>query len=299
LAEWQEHIGQLCIGNTRLVFAVSCAFAAPLLYLTDSESGGFHFRGDSSVGKTTAGWAGGSVWGGGGIRGYIKGWRTTINGLENVATVHSDALLVLDEIGQAESKAVAQAAYLLANGQGASRMRRDTSSRPVATWQTLYLGSGEISLAAKVEEDGQRKASPGQEIRILDIPARASDKLGLFEDLHGAPSGQEFADNIRKAAGTYYEPRSGSISPGSPRASTTRRKRSRAPKPISLPNTFPKTPADRLHGPLTDSPWWPQPASWRPHTALCRGKQGKLSAVRLHASRPGSSSGRPELEPPK
>jgi hypothetical protein len=204
LAEWQEHIGQLYVGNTRLVFAVSCAFAAPLLYLTDSESGGFHFRGDSSVGKTTAGWAGGSVWGGGGIRGYIKGWRTTINGLENVATVHSDALLVLDEIGQAESKAVAQAAYLLANGQGASRMRRDTSSRPVATWRTLYLSSGEISLAAKVEEDGQRKASAGQEIRILDIPARASDKLGLFEDLHGAPSGQEFADNIRKAAGTYY-----------------------------------------------------------------------------------------------
>jgi uncharacterized protein (DUF927 family) len=204
LAEWQEHIGKLCVGNTRLVFAVSCAFAAPLLYLTDSESGGFHFRGDSSVGKTTAGWAAGSVWGGGGIRGYIKGWRTTINGLENVATVHSDALLVLDEIGQAESKAVAQAAYLLANGQGASRMRRDTSSRPVATWRTLYLSSGEISLAAKVEEDGSRKASAGQEIRILDIPARASDKLGLFEDLHGAPSGQEFADNIRKAAGTYY-----------------------------------------------------------------------------------------------
>src|SRR3712207_8019446 len=40
------------IGNSRLVFALSIAFAAPLLYPTSSESGGFHFRGQSSTGKT-------------------------------------------------------------------------------------------------------------------------------------------------------------------------------------------------------------------------------------------------------
>jgi len=113
-------------------------------------------------------------------------------------------LLVLDEIGQAEPRAVAQAAYLLAKGQGAGRMRRDTSSRPVATWRTLFLSSGESSLAAKIEEDGRRKASAGQEVRVLDIPAKASDELGLFEDLHGFPSGKEFAEEIQKAANTYY-----------------------------------------------------------------------------------------------
>src|SRR5262249_15520705 len=134
LAEWQEYIGKLCVGNTRLAFAGSCAFAAALLYLTDSESGGFHFPGDSSIGKTTAGWAAGSVCGGGGIKGYLIPWRATVNGLENVAVAHCDSLLVLDEISQAEPKALAQAAYLLANGQGASRMRRDTSGRPIATW---------------------------------------------------------------------------------------------------------------------------------------------------------------------
>jgi uncharacterized protein (DUF927 family) len=204
LAEWQEHVGKPCVGNTRLAFTVSCAFAAPLLYLTDSESGGFHFRGDSSVGKTTAGWAAGSVCGGGGIRGYLIPWRATVNGLENVAVAHCDLLLVLDEISQAESKAVAQAAYLLANGQGASRMRRDTSSRPIATWRTLFLSSGEISLATKVQEDGRRKATAGQEVRVLDIPAKVSDELGLFENLHEASSSRDFADNIRKAASEYY-----------------------------------------------------------------------------------------------
>jgi len=111
---------------------------------------------------------------------------------------------VLDEIGQAEPRVVAQAAYLLANGQGAGRMRRDTSSRPVATWRTLYLSSGEIPLATKIEEDGRHKASAGQEVRILDIPAKASDELGLFEDLHGFPSSKKFAEEIQKAANTYY-----------------------------------------------------------------------------------------------
>jgi uncharacterized protein (DUF927 family) len=152
LEQWQEKIAIPCRRNTRLEFAVSCGFAAPLLALTDSESGGFNLRGDSSLGKTTAQWAAGSVCGGGGIIGYLIPWRATVNGLENIAVAHCDSLLVLDEISQAEPRAIGQAAYLLANGQGAGRMRRDTSSRPIATWRILFLSSGEMSLAAKVQD---------------------------------------------------------------------------------------------------------------------------------------------------
>jgi len=54
LHEWREGISALAIGNTRLVFAISAAFAAPLLHLLGDESGGFHYRGSSSSGKTTA-----------------------------------------------------------------------------------------------------------------------------------------------------------------------------------------------------------------------------------------------------
>jgi uncharacterized protein (DUF927 family) len=84
------------------------------------------------------------------------------------------------------------------------RMNRDTSSRPVATWRTLYLSSGEISLATKIQEDGRHKVKEGQQVRTLDIPAKASDELGLFEDLHGASGGREFADGIKNAAAKYY-----------------------------------------------------------------------------------------------
>jgi hypothetical protein len=171
LAEWQERIGKLCAGNTRLVFAVSCSFGAPLLYLTDAESGGFHFRGDSSIGKSTSGWAAGSVWGGGGIRGYLTAWRATINGLENVAAAHSDALLVLDEIGQAEPKAVAQAAYLLANGQGAARMRRDASARPVTTWRTPWRCGG--SLHAEKGVPGCGTLARGPPHSPMESPSRS------------------------------------------------------------------------------------------------------------------------------
>ena len=50
LEGWQEMARQ-CAGNSRLVLAVSAAFAGPLLQLTDCEGGGLHFRGASSSGE--------------------------------------------------------------------------------------------------------------------------------------------------------------------------------------------------------------------------------------------------------
>jgi putative DNA primase/helicase len=44
-AAWRDRIGALCVGNSRLVFAVACAFAGPLLRPAGMESGGFHIPG--------------------------------------------------------------------------------------------------------------------------------------------------------------------------------------------------------------------------------------------------------------
>ena len=55
LDQWRERIGRLCVGNSRLTFAASCAFAGPLLaWAGGTDGGGVHFMGDSSCGKTTA-----------------------------------------------------------------------------------------------------------------------------------------------------------------------------------------------------------------------------------------------------
>ena len=60
--------------------------------------------GTSSIGKTMILIVAGSVWGGGGMQGYRREWRATLNGLEGVAAMHSDALLALDEMGEIDGR---------------------------------------------------------------------------------------------------------------------------------------------------------------------------------------------------
>jgi uncharacterized protein (DUF927 family) len=200
LADWQQHIAALCAGNSRLMFAVSLAFAAPLLELTGLESGGFHYRGDSSTGKTTALRVAASVWGG---LDYLQRWRATDNGLEGLAAQHSDCLLVLDEISQVDPKAAGEVAYMLANGSGKARANRTGSMRETASWRLLFLSSGEAGLAEHMAQ-ANRKPKAGQEIRLLDIPADASAGLGMFEDLHHYAGGAAFSRAITEAVAKYH-----------------------------------------------------------------------------------------------
>ncbi|WP_027368265.1 DUF927 domain-containing protein [Desulfocurvibacter africanus] len=204
LEGWQTTIGTWATGNSRLVLAVCTAFAAALLEIAGQESGGFNFVGGSSTGKSTALHAAGSACGGGGIGGYVRNWRATANGLEGLAAMHCDSLLCLDELGQADARAVSEAAYMLANGSGKSRASRDGSHRMPATWRTLVLSSGEIGLAAKIAEETGRSIKAGQEVRLVDVQADAGKGLGLFEDLHGHASPTLFADSIKRAAVTHY-----------------------------------------------------------------------------------------------
>lgn len=99
LADWQAHVAPYCVGNSRLLLAVSAAFAAMLPHPAGQESGGLNFVGPSSTGKTTALHVASSVYGG---AGYLQRWRATANGLEALAALHNDALLVLDELAQVD-----------------------------------------------------------------------------------------------------------------------------------------------------------------------------------------------------
>ena len=203
LESWQKDIAALCVGNSRLAFSVSCALAAPLLHLAGMESGGIHFRGCSSLGKTTALLVAGSVWGGGGVSGYIRNWRSTGNGLEAVAQAHCDTLLCLDEMGQVDAREAGGIAYMLSNGQGKTRANRAGGGRPPATWRVLFLSTGELSLAEKMREVGQRSKA-GQEVRLVDVPADAGQGLGLFESLHNFGSAAEMADHLRSETQSNY-----------------------------------------------------------------------------------------------
>lgn len=63
IISWIQNVAQYAENNSRLMFAISTAFAGPLLKMLNEPSGGFHFHGESSTGKTTALKMASSVWG--------------------------------------------------------------------------------------------------------------------------------------------------------------------------------------------------------------------------------------------
>lgn len=194
LRGWQEEIAAPAVGNSRLMLALMAGFAGPLVYGAGEESGGFHFFGASSTGKTTALHVLRSVWGV-----ALGSWRTTDNGAEGLARAACDTVLPLDEIGQASPQVVEALAYLLGNQRGKARMRRDGSARPASTWRLLFVSTGEMGLAARLAEGGKR-AMAGQMVRAVEIPADAGAGLGLFEKLHGFADGAALAEHLRLAA---------------------------------------------------------------------------------------------------
>ncbi|MGY4355382.1 putative DNA primase/helicase [Bradyrhizobium sp. i1.3.1] len=205
LESWQQNVARYAVGNSRLVLAISAAFAGPLVGPCSSEGGGLHFKGASSTGKSTALHVAGSVWGGGDANGFVRSWRATANGLEGVALSHSDTLLCLDELSQLAAKDAGEAAYMLANGSGKSRSTRDGSARRAAKWRVLFLSSGEIGLADKVAEDGRgKRVAAGQQVRIVDIAADAGSGMGMFENLHGFETAEGLARHLRAATQQHY-----------------------------------------------------------------------------------------------
>src|SRR4028118_1813450 len=186
LDHWRDQIARPSEFNSRLAFSISAALAGPLLWLTGAEGGGFHIFGSSSQGKTTALEVAASVWGRGEKGGFVNTWRGTANGMEGMAAMDSDATLILDEIGQADAKTVAEACYMLAQGIGKNRANRTGGARVSNQWRVLILSSGEITVSAKIAEERGRRSAAGQMIRLLDMPSDAGKGLGAFDHI---PSG--------------------------------------------------------------------------------------------------------------
>lgn len=201
LEGWRDQLAALCVGNSRLLFALSCAFAAPLLELIDEEGGGFHLLGKStdtsSTGKTTCLRVAASVYG---PPSYLKQWRATSNGLEGTALQHNGVLLLLDDIGKiSDPREAGLTAYMLEAGSEKIRGARSGGTRALRTWRLLFLSTGEVSLRDLMAEAG-RITRTGQEVRLADVPADAGAGLGCWEHLHGLESPGAFAKALKERA---------------------------------------------------------------------------------------------------
>lgn len=202
--EWRENIARYCVGNSRLIFVVSCAFASVLLPLSNQLGGGFHLRGESSTGKSSALKVAGSVLGCSGENGFNETWRGTQNGIEAVAAYHNHLLLPLDEIKEIKRvEDVGKLIYMLSNGFATSRMTKDITARKRDEWLLLFLSSGEMSFQDLTRETKEQTFG-GQEARFIDVSAIPENAHGIFENLHGFSNGAEFSAYLNRASVSYY-----------------------------------------------------------------------------------------------
>ncbi len=199
---WQA-TAALAVGNSRLVLAICTAFAAPLLDVTKSEGGGFHFFGASSTGKSTMLYMAGAVWGGGDSKGFTRPWRMTANGMEALCAMHNDLVAVLDEIGEANPKELGTIVYQSINGQSKARMHADGALRRTVSWLLMILSAGEKTVVQTIRDGGERPKA-GQEARLVDIGADAGAGYGVFECLHDAASAKELSEHIKTQSVEHY-----------------------------------------------------------------------------------------------
>ena len=206
LDKWRQDLSRLCVGNTRFAFAVSTAFAGPLLaWASGTTGGGFQFTGPTSIGKTTAFLIAASVWGKGtenDPESYIQKWRGTANGFEYLGEQHNDATLILDEMGQIDAVEAGQVAYMLADGAGKSRAKAGGGLRQKPTWRTLFLSSGEVSLEQHMRTAG-KVMKGGQEVRLIPIPAEVLPGSAA-ETFHEFDGGHELSGWVKQHAARCY-----------------------------------------------------------------------------------------------
>lgn len=200
LDQWRKRVASYAVGNSRLTFAISTAFAGMVLRPSGEGGGGFHLVGASSSGKSTALRLAASVYG---PASYAQNWRSTSNAIEGTAAAHCDRTLILDEIAQIDAREVGECAYMLSNGMGKARASRTGQPRPRLTWLLLILSAGEVGIAQHMASVN-KTARAGQELRLVDLPADAGANMGVFERPHDQDSPQALAQYLGKAADAFH-----------------------------------------------------------------------------------------------
>jgi len=208
ISDWQREIASYCEGNPLLTLAVSLAFTGPLVSLMGlSENVGFHFYGDSSLGKSTLMNVACSVYG---KPSEFKGsWRTTDNALEDTAALHSDMLLALDELNEANPLTIEGIIYMVGNGKGKNRSGPDYAKKKTQRWNLAFLSNGEKTIDDYLGSIG-KSVNGGVHMRFLSLPASQHEdealkkRNGIYTNTHNFINGAALSDHLNKACEKYH-----------------------------------------------------------------------------------------------
>ena len=200
LSDWRHAVSIPAGQHALPTLAISASLAGPLLHLAGLESGGIHLFG-SSTGKTTLQKLAASAWGSGGL---VHSWRATSNGLEGIANRTSDVALILDELGQLDTKDAVTSFYMLASGVGKIRMTRNATLQDIKTWRTLVLSSGEMTVEAKVTQLRGAKAYTGATLRLLNVAADRGLGFGVFDSPGPTGDARDLVNAFSAAAASAF-----------------------------------------------------------------------------------------------
>ncbi|ULJ68370.1 DUF927 domain-containing protein [Wielerella bovis] len=128
-------------------------------------------------------------------------WKGTGLAFQNVAASRNDGFVVLDEIGQASRKVVADTAYSLFNGINKAQAHKDGGNRKLTRWKVLALSTGEKTPESYLRNTEEWNA--GQNVRLPTLNADAGQGHGIFNTLHGFNSGAELSEYLNDAAAQY------------------------------------------------------------------------------------------------
>jgi uncharacterized protein (DUF927 family) len=197
-ASWQQEVAARAVGNPNLIVGLCAGLAGPLLHTFNIPGAGLNFVGPTTIGKTTILDGAQSNWGG---EKFKRSWESTAVGLQAIALLHTDTLLVVDELGIADPKTLGSSIYALLNGAGKSRGNVHARARAALHWRVFILSSGEVSAETHLISGGVT-VRMGQAVRLLDVPAEGS--YGAFDNLHGFADGAAFSDAVRASASCHY-----------------------------------------------------------------------------------------------
>ena len=206
LKDWKHNIADKVKGNYLMMFAIAAGLAGGMTKLSGTSSGGFHFWGLSSCGKTTMLQLAASVWGNGSDpqihsqKTSIRKWNNTVSGLEATAQLHNDIVLCLDEIGELEAGDLSKLIYNLTGGTPKGRSTEMGGLRNQAYWHIMLLSSGEVSSEQVLKSAGQSKRG-GQTHRLPDIRIDTLEH-GVVQTDVDRP--KEFTNELKKYCSRYY-----------------------------------------------------------------------------------------------
>jgi putative DNA primase/helicase len=215
LQQYQDKVLKRCARSSTLMCGVAAAALAPLMKWLGMESGGLNLVGSHGMGKTTALWVVGSIYGGGAANPYVVPFHMTDNAPETLGLVHCDLPLVLDELDALEADPVKAGGRLkaivhrLSVGQTKATSHRAPKAHGEVpeTFCILFLTSSEHRLSAFMREGGS-KLTGGQAVRLSDLPVDAGKGLKIFESVpssNGTPlTADEYLVWVNRACRKYY-----------------------------------------------------------------------------------------------